>query len=979
MELMVSILVLGFILVSFAGLFVMFQKGSAQTKEYTEAQQNTRVALDFITDYLRQAGSHTDYFRGQSAIVYAEPYQLVMNADIDNGRTIDGNPPLTAMDRGSSPSKVTPGGATLYAPGEDYDSDAETILFTLDSSMDGAISAGDRGDDPEEADLNNINLFVLKMFTYGFDASTGSNDLRESNLALIRGPNLAPTWIIPEPLFQYYMDHDEDPTTPNILFGDTNGSGELESAEILALGAVPAADLNQIRRVKVTAMGESDTYDQRYETNGGFLSVTMTSEVAVRNVSLTSSMIRGIVYHDADSDGTMDPNETGIYNVEVRLVGQNRSVKTDNFGRFFFPLPAGNYSVQEVDPPGYNSTTANLVSVNLSAGETEIVNYGDRSTHAIGVIMGTVFEDTDKDGVKSPAEDPLQNVLISLDDGSQTKTDAQGQYSFIAQEGMYTVVETDPVGYTSTTPNSGSATIAADNDTVVINFGDFSGDVYGTIEGHVFEDANEDGIFNGGEWGLPNATITISSGDSTMTNSSGYYSFNVAPGIYSVTERDPAGYTSTTVNTYVDIPVVADTTIVRNFGDIVSDTWDYVEIHISNTDRVLSVDAVDLEEDGIGDSDIVLGTALSVGIGNMLVFHNNWESLATPVSELFNADPNYRRDAKENINCMGSIDLTGDNVPDIMTGLDNGLVPNILEWYNDGNGVLSETPDMSYLTSGINVVMDGRMGDFNLDGRMDLVVGLRSTIGGTGAFEVFMRDPGAFVPWQYTDRAGAGSEFPLGEIWAVEVLDFDGDGDDDIVVGSHVSDTDGWLDLYQNLAYGSGVFAWHSRYLPAGAINALRTVDMKEDDSGDFDILAALSGSGGISGVNLWLNDAGTFGIPDTVGKSPFPEQTMPYYPDDFIEIEGEVLSMVVLRVNNDVFPDIAVGTRTSLYSGDVFIYPGYGTLPSTGIQINSVASGEVVTMDVDDFNRDGRPDIIVGTRTSSTQGALVAFFGREL
>ena len=108
MELMVSILVLGFILVSFAGLFVMFQRGSAQTKEHTEAQQNTRVALDFITDYLRQAGSHTDYFRGQSAIVYAEPYQLVMNADIDNGRTIDGNAPLTAMDRASSPNRVTP-------------------------------------------------------------------------------------------------------------------------------------------------------------------------------------------------------------------------------------------------------------------------------------------------------------------------------------------------------------------------------------------------------------------------------------------------------------------------------------------------------------------------------------------------------------------------------------------------------------------------------------------------------------------------------------------------------------------------------------------------------------------------------------------------------------------------------------------------------------------------------------------------------
>ena len=981
MELMVSILVLGFILVSFAGLFVMFQRGSAQTKEYTEAQQNTRVALDFITDYLRQAGSHTDYFRGQSAIVYAEPYQLVMNADIDNGRTIDGNPPLTAIDLGSSPNKVTPSGATLYMPGEDYDADAETILFTLDSSMDGKISANDRSDDPEEKDLNNINLFILKMFTYGFDASTGSNDLRESNLALIRGPNLAPTWIIPQPLFQYYMDHDDDPATPDRLFGDTDGSGELDSGEIVALTAVPTINLNQIRRVKVTAVGESNTYDQRYETNGGFLNVTMTSEVAVRNISLTSSMIRGIVYHDADSDGVMDANETGIYNVEVRLVGHNRNAKTDNFGRYFFPLTAGEYSVQEVDPPGYASTTANLVSVSLSAGETEIVNYGDRSTYAVGVIMGTVFEDTDKDGLISPGEDPIPNVLISLDNGSQTKTNMEGLYSFIAQEGIYTVVETDPAGYSSTTPNSGSATIAAENDTVVINFGDFDGDVYGTIEGYVFDDENEDGILNSGESGIPNATLTMSSGDSTMTNSSGFYSFNLPPDIYSITERDPMGYTSTTVNKYIDIPIVADTTVVRNFGDVIEKTWDYVEIHISNTDRVLSVVAVDLKEDAIGDQDIVLGTALSVGIGNMLVFHNNWTSLATPISELFDADPDYRRDAGYNINSMDHYDFTGDNVPDIVTGLDNGLVPNILEWFTGAGGVLSAVPDRAYITSGLNEVMDFKLVDFNLDGKIDLLAGLKSPIGGSGAFEVFNGDGGgSFASVQYITHAGAGGEFLLAEVWAVEAADFDGDGDVDIVVGTHVTDKEGFIDFYENLGYGSSVFAWHSRYLPGGGVNDLETVDMHEDDAGDYDLIVGFSGINEIGGITLWLNDSGTFGIPDTVGSKPYPPQVTKNLPDDYVEIEGDVQAIETLRVNNDIFPDLAIGTKTSaFYTGDLYILAAYGTLPSAGIKINSVGGGEVVTMDIADFNRDGRHDIVLGTRTSATQGSLVAYFGKDL
>ena len=981
MELLVSILVLGFILVSFAGLFLLFQRGSAQTKEYTEAQQNTRVALDFITDYLRQAGSHTDYFRGQNAIVYAEPYQLVINADIDNGRVIDGNAPLTALDRGSAPNRIVPAGATLYTPGEDYDSDAETIFFTLDSSEDGAISAKDRGDDPEEVDLNNTNLFVLKMYTYGFNGGIGSNEVREANLALIRGPNLSPTWTIPEPLFQYYMDHDDDPSTANVLWGDTDGSGELDTGEILGLTAVSANDLNKIRRVKVTAVGESDIYDKRYETNGGFLSVEMTSEVAVRNVSLTSSMIRGIVYHDADADGTMDPNETGIYNVEVRLVGQNKNVKTDNFGRYFFPLAAGDYSIQEVDPPGYASTTPNLVSISVTAGQTKIVNFGDRSTHAIGVIMGTVFEDTDKDGVMSPGEDPLPNVLISLDNGSQVKTNQNGEYSFVAQEGIYTVVETDPDGFSSTTPNSAQATIAAMNDTVVIHFGDFSGELYGTIEGHVFDDVNENGVMDSGEEGIPNATLRVSSGDSTMTNSSGYYSFHLPPEIYTITETDPQGYTSTTVNKYIDIPIVVDTTVVRNFGDVVSETWDYVEIHISNTDRVLSVKATDLKEDAIGDKDIVLGTALTVGLGNMLVFHNNWTSLATPMAELFDPDPNYRRDAGKNINIINTFDVTGDNLPDVLTGLDDGITPNILEWFNSA-GVLSETPDISYLSSGLNEVMDIEMADFNLDGRIDMLAGLKSPTGGSGGFEVFLGNGGgSFTSNQHVTLAGAGGEIVLPEVWAVEIADFDGDGDMDIVVGSHVTTKEGFIDFYMNTGYASGTFAWHSRYLPGGGVNDLVAVDMMEDDGGDYDLLAAFAGMNDIGGVTLWLNDGtGVFGIPDTVGSKSWPPQTTENLPDDYVEIEGDVQAIEALRVNNDVFPDLAVGTRSSdFYTGDLWVLPAYGTLPSMGIKINNVNNGEIVTMDVADFNRDGRPDIVLGTRTSAIEGSLVAYFGKEL
>ncbi|MDD3643819.1 MAG: SdrD B-like domain-containing protein [Candidatus Krumholzibacteria bacterium] len=375
-EIMMSMIVLGFVLISVAGVFLLFQKGAAHSTEYAEAQQNSRVAVDLITSSLRQAGSQTDYFRGQRPIVHAGPFQVALNADIDNGRTIDGLGPLEAINRAVAPNRVPAGGTPIYIPSEDFDSPAETVVFTLDSNDDGVISGSDRGDDPEEAGNTNRNLFVLKRMIYGFDGAA-TNEIRESNVALVRGPNLSPTWTIPQPLFKYWYDHDENGATPDLLWGDTDGSGELESAECLAIGPVPDALLGRIRRVQVTARSESDSYDKKYETNGGFLDVTMTSEVAVRNVSLTSAQIRGKVYHDADQDGIIDVGETGLPGVEVRLAGQNRTVITDNYGMFYFPLPAGTYSIQAVDPPGYLSTTANLVSVTMASGMVKMVNFGD--------------------------------------------------------------------------------------------------------------------------------------------------------------------------------------------------------------------------------------------------------------------------------------------------------------------------------------------------------------------------------------------------------------------------------------------------------------------------------------------------------------------------------------------------------------------------------------------------------------------------
>jgi LPXTG-site transpeptidase (sortase) family protein len=152
-----------------------------------------------------------------------------------------------------------------------------------------------------------------------------------------------------------------------------------------------------------------------------------------------------------------------------------------------------------------------------------------------------------------------------------------GSYSFTNLiPGDYLVIETDLAGYVSTTPNSVSATVTAGGSDTV-NFGDYrlSNTIHSGIAGTVFNDANGNGIQDAGETALSGVTIELKNNVGAViatatTNPSGSYSFpNLAAGMYAVTETDPAGYISTTLNN-VTVNLNAGTTATIYFGDQIS-------------------------------------------------------------------------------------------------------------------------------------------------------------------------------------------------------------------------------------------------------------------------------------------------------------------------------------------------------------------------------------------------------------------------
>jgi hypothetical protein len=168
---------------------------------------------------------------------------------------------------------------------------------------------------------------------------------------------------------------------------------------------------------------------------------------------------------------------------------------------------------------------------------------------------------------------------------------------------------------------------------------------------------------------------------------------------------------------------------------------------------------------------------------------------------------------------------------------------------------------------------------------------------------------------------------------------------------------------------------WSARYLALGAVNDLKLIDMKVDDAGELDIIAGMSSAPNAGWLACWLNVEGTFGKEDTTGYA-FAAGVAHRWPNDAVSPNAEVLSLTAGRVNPDVFPDIFFGTRkTAFYTGDAQVMETFGMLPTAGRLLNTNSIGEVVTMQLGDFNLDNLLDLVVGTRSSSTQGKLVIYF----
>ena len=228
------------------------------------------------------------------------------------------------------------------------------------------------------------------------------------------------------------------------------------------------------------------------------------------------------------------------------------------------------YTIKDTDP----DTLVNTVTVHGKPVGTVGIDVTDSASASVEVvalnsIYGFVFTDADGDGVQDAGEEGIEGVQVSLSGAASLSegTSASGFYRFDNLiPGAYTVNETNPVGYISTTPD-GIELVVVSSSFSEANFGDRLPDDSGSVYGTVFDDFDFDGVHDRGETGIPGVTITVDGLPPKTTDSNGGFTFRLTSGNYTISRTNLHDYCSTTVDT-VQVEIVPGGEHPVDFGDI---------------------------------------------------------------------------------------------------------------------------------------------------------------------------------------------------------------------------------------------------------------------------------------------------------------------------------------------------------------------------------------------------------------------------
>ena len=314
-------------------------------------------------------------------------------------------------------------------------------------------------------------------------------------------------------------------------------------------------------------------------------------EFANFNASATApGSVSGVIWNDLNSNGVHEAAEPGLPGWTVFLDRNNDSlltagepqVSTPADGSYSFTgVSAGTVNIVVLPLAGWNATqpSSNNRSVTLRGGQDlGGLDFG-RAQLRDSSISGTVFADSNRNGVRDPAEHGLAGITVYIDTNDNNVLDSTELSTVTSIDEFYTPTIDEAGSYSFThlaqgtykvrtiVPELLSATPAAELTHTVSMVGAENRTNVNTaavyrpteIRGVKFEDVDGDHLRDAGEPTIPNATIFVDlnrnnlldSGEpTTQTSIDGSYLFTGLPsGAYVIREVVSSGYSQTSPTT----------------------------------------------------------------------------------------------------------------------------------------------------------------------------------------------------------------------------------------------------------------------------------------------------------------------------------------------------------------------------------------------------------------------------------------------
>jgi prepilin-type N-terminal cleavage/methylation domain-containing protein len=866
-ELMVTLVILAMVVAALMVVMIGSQRSKASTESLVEAQQSARVAAEIISEDIRSAGYGVDKdaVPPQPAFAYVDSTELILYGNLQpmvyrsSASPSPTNPPLAPAPQGSpKPPKVAgsvyPAGYAL--PTSKWRGGAEMIRYTLDVNNDGVVDGSDQSAAlaSDAARSANPNDFMLARVVYGDSSGStptaGNNGGTMEKVGLVRGPGTG----VP-PLFTVYLGSNPTPwdwasgpvpadrldEISRVLVSVTTEARRPDRAgnyaratvttEVNSLRNVPEAgnttyavdgyvfvdlNLNQTKEVgepgiphavmRLGTAGVAETNAQGYyilsaapaqytlrqevpEGYGAFAPDTFVVNFLLSQSNVTHSFadtarhggwIVTTCWQDTDGDDVRDVGEPLEARVPVTVNGDTRD--TDGSGQTAHFVSPGTWTVSATAPDSMYVTTTNPLTVTVVDGDTTAAEFG-LVTGGTGTVTGKVWKDLDRDGVVDAGEPGIPGVWVAITKNATTEV----------------------LGFATTDAS-----------------GDYSVEVPSNDPDHVtpYELTYQ----------VPNGYYPIGS--------------TVVQPIWLDPSEVIAGM-NFAVQSFNLITLTADRVLSLGAAELREKDW-------TGNDNAYATN-------GHKDVDLILGSEY-VSNPNISVWFNRWDTFP-----YFSGGPTYSRNAQASALSLaaGCLDAGTEPLrPDVVTGLVTYASGNIAVWLTQntsGNFGYLPTNPTYYKTQDNGDVNAVLLNLCDANATLDLIVGTKS-YANTGTLEIWLNNgSGVLTRDEIYPTGGGVPAGGLGEIRAMALGNFDADSDSDLVVVTKTSDLYGKLHVFEKIGTGAGNrFQLRLTGDLSGEGNAVAVLDVDGDGRRDFVIGTKTNSNSGK--LEYWRN-GGSFGF----------------------------------------------------------------------------------------------------------------------